>query len=133
MRTYLFTIKPTGDKDVLDVVKLDDDQEEVGLDLLCEHTNSRLVDVIVFDVDGVRYDMWVDDEGLLTGRYLSLAAAALTGRDAVAGDVVICRSDGQGRSIPLTAEDVERLHDQVLNRMLALTLEAIDAMRGSPA
>ncbi|SDX94494.1 DUF3846 domain-containing protein [Thermoactinomyces sp. DSM 45892] len=96
------------------VVELD--REEVGLKFLQE-TVEGLVEVVELP-NG--YDLWINEEGKLDSldpncwlvSFKKHRGELLMGKDVLAGTLIICKHDDEGRSISLTDEEA---HDVLRN------------------
>ncbi|WP_027406142.1 hypothetical protein [Anaerovibrio sp. RM50] len=93
-----------------EVVEID---EEDSLHEMYRVLHCELVDVQSFDIDGVEYDIWFDEEFLLKGEPLActfVLGELKKGRCIpICGSWMIAKHDEEGRTIGLTDEDIDKL------------------------
>lgn len=74
------------------------------------------VTYVVGEHNGIKYDIWVNDEGLYRNDfYVNDLASSLYGLQQLVGPALIAKSDDEGKTIPLTNEEIENLQTGFMN------------------
>ena len=72
-----------------------------------KYIKCDLVDCVSTEIDGHYYDIWCDDEGLLIDH--PIPNIYLSDYQIICGNVLIAKSDEEGRTVGLDSSDFDRL------------------------
>ena len=106
LKGFLISVK-TGEPLATDVT--------VGHDLknFYELLECDLFDVVRCEIGGERYDIYVDDEGLLKDEPFPVASCQNVDDYVLFGNALIFRSDDMGETVSLTDDDVKNINNHV--------------------
>jgi len=97
------------DPDVLEPLQI---ETPGGLEEWRRLIDCSLIDVASRRISGQYYDFIIDDEGLLKGRKVTALDSA--GNPMLSGPLVICRYDGKGGEMSLTAADIQAITEKIV-------------------
>ena len=111
MRTYLKirASYATFDNDPPSIERVQSDSSENELAFLRKECDCDWLEHVAFEVKGIKYDLWFDEEGKLRRKY-NAAYPLIVGDiiyDFIVGHVIITRSDSDGNTVGLTDRECE--------------------------